>query len=259
PGSIGTCSSGRAMLRPSMTNRLPYARAFVVQFTSNTEVTLERAEGRVEQAAAGFASPLPRSCWHPLHTSSPTSRRTRAAGVMASREPPQGDGCAPTLDDRARPSRDRGQRCRPALSRRCPRRRSGRRNRAQDPVPKDAGGQDAGGHGQGHSRLSEHQEGWLHRRRPVRNGDALRRRPTRRSPAGGGAGGLLRDVFHERRRAPLRRPSGRGRSVVVVDAGKAKTLTTTTARADVYAFIYGQKGLMAGLGLQGSKITKTSP
>jgi len=31
-----------------MTNRLPYARAFVVQFTSNTEVTLEKAEGRVE-------------------------------------------------------------------------------------------------------------------------------------------------------------------------------------------------------------------
>ena len=41
---------------------------------------------------------------------------------------------------------------------------------------------------------------------------------------------------------------GVGPSVVVVDAGKAKTLTTTTARADVYAFIYGQKGLMAGLG-----------
>jgi lipid-binding SYLF domain-containing protein len=52
---------------------------------------------------------------------------------------------------------------------------------------------------------------------------------------------------------------GVGPSIVVVDAGKAKTLTTTTARADVYAFIYGQKGLMAGLGLQGSKITKTGP
>jgi lipid-binding SYLF domain-containing protein len=49
---------------------------------------------------------------------------------------------------------------------------------------------------------------------------------------------------------------GVGPSVVVVDAGKAKSLTTTTARDDVYAFIYGQKGLMAGLGLQGSKITK---
>jgi len=49
---------------------------------------------------------------------------------------------------------------------------------------------------------------------------------------------------------------GVGPSVVVVDAGKAKTLTTTTARDDVYAFIFGQKGLMAGVGLQGSKITK---
>jgi len=51
---------------------------------------------------------------------------------------------------------------------------------------------------------------------------------------------------------------GMGPSVVVVDAGKAKTLTTTTGRDDVYAFVFGQKGLMAGLGLQGSKITKIS-
>jgi lipid-binding SYLF domain-containing protein len=49
---------------------------------------------------------------------------------------------------------------------------------------------------------------------------------------------------------------GMGPSIVVVDAGKAKSLTTTTARDDVYAFIFGQKGLMAGLGLQGSKISK---
>jgi lipid-binding SYLF domain-containing protein len=52
---------------------------------------------------------------------------------------------------------------------------------------------------------------------------------------------------------------GTGPSVVVVDAGKAKSLTTTTGRDDVYAFIFGQKGLMAGVGLQGSKITKVSP
>ena len=38
-----------------------------------------------------------------------------------------------------------------------------------------------------------------------------------------------------------------------------KTLTTTTAKDDVYAFIFGQKGLMAGLGLQGSKITEIDP
>jgi lipid-binding SYLF domain-containing protein len=52
---------------------------------------------------------------------------------------------------------------------------------------------------------------------------------------------------------------GVGPSVVVVDAGVAKSLTTTTAKEDVYAFIFGQKGLMAGLGLQGSKITRINP
>ena len=52
---------------------------------------------------------------------------------------------------------------------------------------------------------------------------------------------------------------GVGPSVVVVDTGKAKTLTTTTGREDVYAFIFGQQGLMAGLGLQGSKITRIEP
>jgi lipid-binding SYLF domain-containing protein len=52
---------------------------------------------------------------------------------------------------------------------------------------------------------------------------------------------------------------GVGPSVVVLDEGMAKTLTTTTARDDVYAFIFSQTGLMAGLGLQGSKITKIQP
>jgi lipid-binding SYLF domain-containing protein len=52
---------------------------------------------------------------------------------------------------------------------------------------------------------------------------------------------------------------GVGPSIVVVDAGMAKSLTTTTAKDDVYAFIYGQEGLMAGLGLQGSKITRINP
>jgi lipid-binding SYLF domain-containing protein len=49
---------------------------------------------------------------------------------------------------------------------------------------------------------------------------------------------------------------GVGPSVVVMDEGKAKSLTTTTAKDDVYAFISSQSGLMAGLGLQGNKITK---
>ncbi len=51
---------------------------------------------------------------------------------------------------------------------------------------------------------------------------------------------------------------GVGPSIVVVDAGLGKTLTSTTITQDVYAFIFDQKGLMAGLGIQGSKITKIS-
>lgn len=52
---------------------------------------------------------------------------------------------------------------------------------------------------------------------------------------------------------------GVGPSIVVVDAGFAKTKTTTTRQADVYAYIFDQKGLMAGLGIQGSKIYKINP
>jgi len=52
---------------------------------------------------------------------------------------------------------------------------------------------------------------------------------------------------------------GAGPSLTVVDAGFAKTLTTTTARDDVYAFVYGQEGLMGGVGLEGSKITRYHP
>ena len=49
---------------------------------------------------------------------------------------------------------------------------------------------------------------------------------------------------------------GVGPSVVVMDEGRAKNTSTTTLTDDVYAFIFGQKGLMAGLGIQGNKITK---
>ena len=52
---------------------------------------------------------------------------------------------------------------------------------------------------------------------------------------------------------------GVGPSVVMVDEGKAKTTTTTTMKDDIYAFVFGQKGLMAGLGIQGNKITKITP
>jgi len=49
---------------------------------------------------------------------------------------------------------------------------------------------------------------------------------------------------------------GVGPSVVVMDEGMGKTMTTTTVKDDIYAFIFSQKGLMGGLGLQGNKITR---
>ena len=45
-------------------------------------------------------------------------------------------------------------------------------------------------------------------------------------------------------------------NVVVVDKGTAASMTSTTLTEDVYAIPFGQKGLMAGLGLEGSKITR---
>jgi lipid-binding SYLF domain-containing protein len=52
---------------------------------------------------------------------------------------------------------------------------------------------------------------------------------------------------------------GVGPSVVVVDQGMAKTMTNKTATEDIYAFIFGQSGLMAGIGVQGNKITRINP
>lgn len=49
---------------------------------------------------------------------------------------------------------------------------------------------------------------------------------------------------------------GSGPSIVIVDEGTARSFTTTTAKDEVYAFFFNQKGLMAGLGLQGSKISR---
>ena len=43
---------------------------------------------------------------------------------------------------------------------------------------------------------------------------------------------------------------------MIVDEGMAKSLMSMNAKQDVYAFIFGQKGLMAGIGLHGNKITK---
>jgi lipid-binding SYLF domain-containing protein len=52
---------------------------------------------------------------------------------------------------------------------------------------------------------------------------------------------------------------GSGPSVVVIDDGRAASLTSTTLTQDVYAFPFGAKGLMAGIGIEGSKITRIHP
>jgi lipid-binding SYLF domain-containing protein len=49
---------------------------------------------------------------------------------------------------------------------------------------------------------------------------------------------------------------GVGPSIVIVDDGVGKSLTTNTLTSDTYAFIFDQRGLMAGLGIQGSKISR---
>jgi lipid-binding SYLF domain-containing protein len=48
-------------------------------------------------------------------------------------------------------------------------------------------------------------------------------------------------------------------SLVVVDRGMATSLTTTSIDRGTYAVFFDQRGLMAGIGLQGSKITRINP
>jgi lipid-binding SYLF domain-containing protein len=49
---------------------------------------------------------------------------------------------------------------------------------------------------------------------------------------------------------------GVGPTVVLVDQGLAKNLSSSTLKDDAYAFIFSQQGLMAGLTIEGTKITK---
>jgi len=49
---------------------------------------------------------------------------------------------------------------------------------------------------------------------------------------------------------------GVGPSITVIDQGLAASLSSTTARKGIFAFFFDQKGLMAGIGIQGTKITK---
>ena len=49
---------------------------------------------------------------------------------------------------------------------------------------------------------------------------------------------------------------GVGPTVVVVNEGVAKNLSTSTLKDDAYAFIFDQSGLMAGVMIEGTKISK---
>jgi lipid-binding SYLF domain-containing protein len=49
---------------------------------------------------------------------------------------------------------------------------------------------------------------------------------------------------------------GVGPTVVVVDEGVAKNLSTSTLKDDAYAFIFSQQGLMGGVSIEGTKITR---
>jgi lipid-binding SYLF domain-containing protein len=51
---------------------------------------------------------------------------------------------------------------------------------------------------------------------------------------------------------------GTAPNIVIVDVGAAGGISTTSAQSEIYAFFFDQKGLMGGLGLQGTKITKIS-
>jgi len=52
---------------------------------------------------------------------------------------------------------------------------------------------------------------------------------------------------------------GVGPTITILDVGKAANFSTTTANDAIYVFFFDQKGLMAGIGIQGSKITRITP
>jgi lipid-binding SYLF domain-containing protein len=49
---------------------------------------------------------------------------------------------------------------------------------------------------------------------------------------------------------------GVGPTVVVVNQGVAENLSSSTLQDDAYAFIFDQKGLMAGVSIEGTKVTR---
>lgn len=52
---------------------------------------------------------------------------------------------------------------------------------------------------------------------------------------------------------------GSAPNIVIVDTGAAGKLSTTSARSNIYVFFFDQKGLMAGLDIEGTKISTIDP
>jgi lipid-binding SYLF domain-containing protein len=68
---------------------------------------------------------------------------------------------------------------------------------------------------------------------------------------------FMSDAALERMRSVKGFEIGADPNIVVVDAGAAKEVSTSTVQADVYGYVFNQKGLMGGIALQGLKITRT--
>ena len=49
---------------------------------------------------------------------------------------------------------------------------------------------------------------------------------------------------------------GVGPEITIVDQGVAASLSTTTAKKNIYVFYFDQKGLMGGVSIQGTKVTR---
>jgi len=52
---------------------------------------------------------------------------------------------------------------------------------------------------------------------------------------------------------------GVGPTVVVVNEGVAQNISSSTLQDDAYAFIFNQQGLMAGVSIEGTKISRIKP
>jgi lipid-binding SYLF domain-containing protein len=66
-------------------------------------------------------------------------------------------------------------------------------------------------------------------------------------------------LMNDKAESYLRRSEGLeigvGPTVVIVNEGVAKNLSTSTLKDDAYAFIFNQEGLMLGVSIEGTKIT----